>query len=193
MNKTGRIAKITVIVILYILIGLFIFRCCFAANHSTLSDLYPTDSLIAASSDGQIPDMLTHDVVSEVAPDGNMAAYAFVYIPEIREVQITVRYNDSIFEKESLPVDTAFTFTLTDSDTKTEVTGEIVATESIWMYTYLRIVFRDVAISDTNDLLLQMYAGNTAVSVDVIHYKDQNIVIEPYKLSGKEKNALINP
>ena len=193
MNKTGRIAKITVIVILYILIGLFIFRCCFAANHSTLSDLYPTDSLIAAADDGQIPDMLTHDVVSEVAPDGNMAAYAFVYIPEIREVQITVRYNDSIFEKESLPVDTAFTFTLTDSDTKTEVTGEIVATESIWMYTYLRIVFRNVAISDTNDLLLQMYAGNTAVSVDVIHYKDQNIVIEPYKLSGKEKNALINP
>lgn len=193
MNKTGRIAKITVIVILYILIGLFIFRCCFAANHSTLSDLYPTDSLIAAAADGDIPGMLTHDVVSEVAPDGNMACYAFVYIPEIREVQITVRYNDSIFEKESLPADTAFTFTLTDSDTKAEVTGEIVATESIWMYTYQRIVFRDVAISDTNDLLLQMYAGNTAVSVDVIHYKDQNIVIEPYKLSGKEKKALTNP
>jgi len=193
MNKTGRIAKITVIVILYILIGLFIFRCCFAANHSTLSDLHPTDSLIAAAADGEIPDMLTHDVVSEVAPDGNMACYAFVYIPEIREVQITVRYNDSIFEKESLPADTAFTFTLTDSDTKAEVTGEIVATESIWMYTYQRIVFRDVAISDTNDLLLQMYAGNTAVSVDVIHYKDQNIVIEPYKLSGKERNALTNP
>ena len=30
MNKTGRIAKIVVISILYILIGLFIFRCCFA-------------------------------------------------------------------------------------------------------------------------------------------------------------------
>ena len=193
MSKTGRIAKITVIVILYILIGLFLFRCCFAANHSTLSDLYPTDSLIAAAADGEIPEMLTHDVVTEVAQDGNMACYAFVYIPELREIQITVRYNDSIFEKESLPRDTAFTFTLTDSDTKTEVTGEIVDSKKIWMYTYHRLVFRDIAVSDTNDLLLQMYAGEKAVSVDVIHYKDQNIVIEPYKPSGREKKSLMNP
>ena len=41
MSKTGRIAKITVISIMYILIGLFIFRCCFASNRSTLNDLVP--------------------------------------------------------------------------------------------------------------------------------------------------------
>ena len=114
-----------------------------------------------------------------------------MYIPEIREVQVTVRYNDSIYEKESLAADTVFTFGLTDSDTKAEVTGEILASKKIWMYTYHRLVFRDVSISDTNDLLLQMYAGDKAVAVDVIHYKDQNVVLKPYKLSGSERKALL--
>ena len=191
MNKTGRIAKIIVISILYILIGLFIFRCCFASNQSTLQDLYPTGSLTAASADGVIPETLTHDIVTEISQSGKIACYAFVYIPEIREIQVTVRYNASIYEKESLAADTVFTFGLTDSDTKTEVTGEILASKKIWMYTYHRLVFRDVSISDTNDLLLQMYAGDKAVAVDVIHYKDQNVVLKPYKLSGSERKALL--
>ena len=191
MSKTGRIAKITVISIMYILIGLFIFRCCFASNRSTLNDLVPTDALSAASADGVIPEMLTHDIVTEISQDGNVACYAFVYIPEIREVQITVRYNSSIYEKESLPMDTVFTFGLTDSDTKEEVPGEILETKTVWMYTYHRLVFRNVSITDTNDLLLQMYAGDKAVAVDVLHYKDQNVVLKPYKLSGGEKKALL--
>lgn len=191
MNKTGRIAKIIVITIMYILIGLFIFRCCFASNQSTLSDLLPTAALTVASADGVIPDILTHDIVTEISQDGNIACYAFVYIPEIREIQVTVRYNDSLYSKLSLAADTALTFTLTDSDTKSEVTGEILATKKSWMYTYHRLVFRDVSIRDTNDLLLQMYAADKAVAVDVIHYKDQNIVLKPYKLSGSEKKALL--
>lgn len=191
MSKTGRIAKITVISIMYILIGLFIFRCCFASNRSTLNDLVPTDALSAASADGVIPEMLTHDIVTEISQDGNVACYAFVYIPEIREVQITVRYNSSIYEKESLPTDTVFTFGLTDSDTKEEVPGEILETKTVWMYTYHRLVFRNVSITDTNDLLLQMYAGDKAVAVDVLHYKDQNVVLKPYKLSGSERKALL--
>ena len=192
MNKTGRIAKIIVISILYILIGLFIFRCCFASNQSTLNDVLPTDALTAASADGVIPEMLTHDIVTEISQDGKIACYAFVYIPEIREIQLTVRYNDSIYEKESLAADTVFTFGLTDSDTKAEVTGEILATKKVWMYTYHRLVFREVSITDTNDLLLQMYAGDKAVAVDVIHYKDQNVVLKPYNLSGNERKSIIN-
>lgn len=192
MNKTGRIAKIIVISILYILIGLFIFRCCFASNQSTLNDVLPTDALTAASADGVIPEMLTHDIVTEISQDGKIACYAFVYIPEIREIQLTARYNDSIYEKESLAADTVFTFGLTDSDTKAEVTGEILATKKVWMYTYHRLVFRDVSITDTNDLLLQMYAGDKAVAVDVIHYKDQNVVLKPYNLSGNERKSIIN-
>ena len=191
MSKTGRIAKITVISIMYILIGLFIFRCCFASNRSTLNDLVPTDALSAASADGVIPEMLTHDIVTEISQDGKIACYAFVYIPEIREIQVTVRYNASIYEKESLPTDTVFTFGLTDSDTKEEVPGEILETKTVWMYTYHRLVFRNVSITDTNDLLLQMYAGDKAVAVDVLHYKDQNVVLKPYKLSGGEKKALL--
>ena len=64
-------------------------------------------------------------------------------------------------------------------------------TKTIWMYTYHRLVFRDVTISDTNDLLLQMYAGDTSVAVDVIHYKDQNVVWKPYHLSGGERKSLL--
>lgn len=191
MEKAGRIAKYVVITILFVLIGLFILRCCFAADHSTLSKIYPTDALRAVyARDGKETELLTHAVVREIAADGYMACYAFVYVPAANEVQVTVRYNDSVFDYNKLPEDTVFTYTLTDTDTELAVPGAVVQEEKRLMYNYRRLVFSGVTLTETNDLVIRMLAGEEQISVDTLHYADQNVVIEPYRLSGSERKSL---
>ena len=191
MEKVGKIAKYTVLVILFTLIGLFILRCCFAADHSVLSKLLPTAELREIyAREGKDMELLTHPVVREISKDGYMACYAFVWSPGSREVQVTIRYNDSVYRYNSLPEGTEFTFTLTDTDTELSVPGIKAAEEKRLMYHYIRLIFSGVTITDTNDLVLRMFAGDEEISSDTIHYHDQNLVIEPYKLSRKEKEAL---
>ncbi len=190
MKTAGRIAKWTVIFIIYFLIALVIFRCCFAAERSTLSDITPTDALRAAYRADPSLEMQTHKVVAEIAQDGYMSCYALVYIPSIRQLQLTVRYNDSIYRYNSLPEGLEFSFTLTDSDSGAAVPALVTASEEKLMYNYRRLVFTDVTITETNDLVLTMWAGDETISTDTVHYADQNVVIEPYKLSRAEKKLL---
>ena len=191
MKNAGRIAKYIVTFIVFFLCGLFILRCCFAADHSTLSDITPTDRLKTAyaAQDGDV-DILTHSIVSEISQDGYMTVYAFVYIPSIEQIQLTVRYNDSIFDYNNLSQDTAFTFILQDSESGAAIPASIVQQEKKLMYNYLRLVFDGVTIGETNDLVLHMLAGDAEISSDTVHYADQNVVMESYRLSRGEKKLL---
>ena len=58
------------------------------------------------------------------------------------------------------------------------------------MYNYRRLVFSGVEMTEASDLVLRMYTGGEEISFDTIHYADQNVVNEPYKLSRAEKKAL---
>ena len=69
MKTAGRIAKWTVIFIIYFLIALVIFRCCFAAERSTLSDITPTDALRAAYRADPSLELQTHKIVAEIAQE----------------------------------------------------------------------------------------------------------------------------
>ncbi len=191
MNNANKIAKDIVFAIIMILCAMFVLRCCFASDHSTLSKIYPTDGLKSAyAAAGQEMTLLSHPVAAEISENGYMTCYAFVYCPDANEVQLTVRYNASVFEYNDLPEGTVFTYTLTDSDTEQAVTAVVVETETKWMYTYHRIVFPGVTVTDTNNLVIRMYAGDTEIASDVVHYADQNVVLKAYKLSRSEKKAL---
>lgn len=187
----GKIFKKTVAALVYIFCALMVFRCCFAANHSTLSDIYPTDALRAAyAAQGDSLSLLSHDVASSISSDGYMTCYAFVYCPDASELQVTVRYNASVFTYNSLPEDTRLRYTLFDSGSGTEYDVVIAEEETHWMYTYQRLVVSGVSLTDENDLDIRMYADDRQISSDTVHYADQNVVLEPYKLSRSEKNAL---
>jgi len=193
MEKVGRIAKNTVIFLLFFICGLFIFRCCFAADRSTLNDIIPTDGLRAAyAADGEL-EILSHEVVREISEDGYMAAYAFVWIPEAGEVQLTVRYNDSVYEYNGLPAGDTFTFVLTDSKSGKVYEAAVLAEEKKWMYNFRRLSFSGVEITEGNDLVLCMLCGGEEISQDTVHYADQNAVLRPYKLSRSEKKVLEQP
>ena len=190
MKTAGRIAKWTVIFILYFLIAIVIFRCCIAADRSTLSDVTPTEALRAAYRADSALEMQTHEIVAEIASDGYMACYALVYIPSIHELQISVRYNNSVYTYNDLPAGLEFTYTLTDSESGETRAALVVDRAEKLMYNYRRLIFESVTITDTNDLVLTMWAEDEAISTDTVHYADQNIVMEPYKLSRAEKKLL---
>ena len=193
MKLAGRIAKGLVIFVIFFLNALFILRCCFAADKHTLAAIVPTDALRAAyaASDGEV-EILTHELVREISENGYMSLYGFVWTPDAREIQITVRYNQSVYSYNELPEDAPLRFTLIDSVTGTEYGPSDAGSGKKLMYSYRRLVFSDVDVSDTADLTLVMYSGDTEISRDVIHYADQNVVLEPYKLSRAERESLVS-
>ncbi len=189
MKIAGRIAKWTVTAFIAIFNIMFILRCCVAGDRSVLSDLTPTDALRAAYSDGEV-DLITHEVVREISENGYMSAYAYVYSPEAEEVQITVRYNDSVYEYNALPKDAEFSYTLTDSVSGTVYEPTVIQEDSFWMYNHRRLVFSGVKMSEESNLVVKMLYNGAEISFETIHYADQNVVNEPYKLSRSEKKAL---
>ncbi len=190
MKTASRIAKWIVVFIIFFLNALIIFRCCFAAERFTLSRITPTEALTAAYRADPSLTMWTHDPIREISEDGDMTVYAIVYIPSIRELQLTVRYNDSVTSYNSLPEDTVFTFALRDSDSGGVTPASVADAEKKLMYNYRRLVFDGVDFTDTNILTLVMLAGDEEISADIVHHADQNVVLEPYKLSGAEKKLL---
>lgn len=191
MNKAGTVAKAVVSAVVFLLCGLFIFRCCAEANRSFLSDITPNDALNAAYAANPDLTMITHDMPFEISADGYMTAYALVMIPEIAQVQITVRYNESIYEYNDLPAGADFTYTLTDSVTGQEIEAVPAEEDAYWMYSYRRLVFNGIALTDENNLTVAIYCGGEKITEELIHHADQNGVEDkPYKLSGKEKAAL---
>ncbi len=190
MKNPGRIAKIVIECILFFLCALFIFRCCIASDESTLKSLTVTDTLRKAYSDDPNIEMITHEPPFEISEDGYMTAYALVMIPSIEQTQITVRYNESIYEYNKLPLGAAFTYRLTDSVTGEEVEGEVLASTSKWMYNYRRIVFDGVSWTKENNLTVSIWCGDEKITELMLHHVDMNVVNEPYKLSRNEKQAL---
>jgi hypothetical protein len=189
MKHAGKIAKIFVVAFVAVFNILFIFRCCVADYTGILSDVVPTEALRAAYADGDAG-LITHDVVREISENGYMRAYAYVWSPEAREIQVTVRYNDSVWEYNLLPEDSEFTYTLTDSVTGTTWTPSYTEEESLWMYNYRRLVFSDVEFPENANLTVHMMYGDQEISAETVHYADQNVVNEPYALSSQEKRSL---
>lgn len=190
MKRAGTVAKIVVSAIVFILCGLFILRCCVAADQSVLDSLTVNEALKRAYAADPSLSMITHDTPFEISEDGYMTAYALVIIPDAEQVQITVRYNDSIFSYNSLPEDAPFTYTLTDSESGAVIAAVPAEQAEKWMYNYRRLVFDGVPFTDESNLTVAIWCGEEKITEELIHHADQNVVNEPYTLSQKEKSAL---
>lgn len=191
MKRAGTIAKIVVSAIVFILCGLFVLRCCVAADESVLDTLTVNEALKTAYAADPSLTMLTHDTPFEISADGYMTAYALVIIPDLAQVQITVRYNDSIFSYNNLPEDAPFTYTLTDSATGEEIAAVPAEQAEKWMYNYRRLVFEGVPFTEESNLTVTIWCGEEKITEELIHHADQNVINEPYTVSRKEKAALV--
>ena len=133
--------------------------------------------LDAAYSDGIPPEAFTQDPVTPY-DDKNKAHFFyrfFVAIPDAKQIQLTLRYNDSTLEDiktdmklDTLPAgdDARFSFYLRDASGK--VYAHTHATYSHFMiYNYRRVVFDNVDTSVSGMLYLDVYFGDADPETDV--------------------------
>lgn len=173
--------------IVFIICGMFILRCCMVADKSVFDDFYATESLIAAYADGEL-DVKTVKVEKEIADDGYFSAYAFYFVPETGEVQVAVRWNDSVYEYTSMEEGHEYTFHLLN-----EATGETFPLTSLdakkrSIYNYRKLSASAVNLGDTDTLTVVMELRDGFESTQVVRYGEQPF--EEYKLSGGDKKEL---
>ncbi len=174
--------------VILILCGVIIFRCCANADRSTLADLYPTPELAAAMADGELEVLKLEENASEIAPDGYFNAYAFRWIPEAGQLQVTVRYNVSTYDYLNLPEGTPLSFYLCQNDdTATLREPDVVIEEEKSLYRYKKLIWNAVDIGGDN-WQIYMDRQDGEYSVAPIRYVEQEY--RPYKLSSGEKEAL---
>lgn len=201
MKTLGKVIKIILTVMVFAVIGFLIFRIFLMNSEGVLGDVTPTANAVAAFGSGAENAFLTneiHDQISsnEEGGDGFFSAYAFLYLPEQKEVQVTVRMNDSTPTNAGLGDIPPYFFLKFNENG--EDTGEVrdpayTEEEHRLMYTYRRLVFTDVEITDITNLILCLSdTGDSSGSVSefVIHFQEQPL--ENYKLSGDDREILEN-
>ena len=163
---------------------------------SVLSEITPTENAKAAYATGGR--ILTHGMIQKLSDDGYTRAYSFVCIdtedPDKFEIQVTVKYNMSIYDKSGTPKGSGFGFKLYNTEFKKEYFPTYTETEEKGAYGYCRVVFDGVTVSGNGDLEIVMSSKDytTDYSVYKIHETGGPNIQEfvPYKLSKHEKELL---
>lgn len=165
-------------------------------SSSVLSEITPTENAKAAYAAGKR--ILTHGMIQSVSDDGYTRAYSFVCIdtedPGKFEIQVTVKYNMSVYDAAGTPEGTGFGFKLYNTEFEKEYFPTYTETEEKGRYGYCRVVFDGVTVSANGDLEIVMsnkdYTEDYSVYKlhDVTGPKSQDFV--PYKLSKNEKKLL---
>ena len=178
-----KFVKYTATAILFILCGMFVFRCCLVADKSTFSDLTATDGLTAALADGETTVYTVNRVEREISESGYFCAYAFYWIPETGEIQCTVRWNDSAYEYTSMEEGYEYTFHLLN-----ETTGEIypctaIGSEKNSIYNFRKLVAEGASVTDTERLTVVMELRDGYTDTQILKFAEQPM--KEYKIPGK--------
>lgn len=173
-TAVGRIINICLTVALFTFIIAFMFRMC-QSSHKEFKELYITDSLKEAYAVSQ--DVRTHAAGTEFSENGALYAYSFVYIPDAKYMQITVRYNNRHIDEvinslnnneKIINGENAKSYTLDDisifyalEDSKgKEYKPTVLDKKQKFNYTYFKLEFTDVDFNDTS-LNVNMLLENT--------------------------------
>lgn len=195
MTKFGKIMKTVMTVLLFTVIGALILRIFFADARYVLKNITPTENAVSAYASTEGGGFLTNSMDDSISgnstgADGLFSAYAFVYLPESGEVQVTVRMNKSTLAK--LETDAIPRFFLKNYASEEVFDSVSFEDESDALYLYRRLVFENVKFSENEDLILCLAEGpaNTSLSELVLHFREQKF--KEYKLSSKEIKLLEN-
>ena len=105
-------------------------------------------------------------------------AYGLMYIPEANEVQLTVRYNRSVYEYNNIPEDTPFSFYLSVGASGEKLPLTVGASESKLMYEYRRLVLDGIELSDDTVLYCWMELTPGTYSNTAIKYAEQPFAVD---------------
>lgn len=183
-----KILKYTVYAFLALVFVALVVRIWIFDASNVFTDIVPTENAKTAYAENQ--EILSHELIQNIADDGNSRGYALVYIPESGELQITMKYNLSILKKASLPEGYEFQFKLFDTETEKEYYAVYYQRDIKGNYGFTRAVFEGVRFSESADIEIVMCSEDYSedYSCYKVHASKQDF--EPYKLS-KEEIALL--
>ncbi len=181
------VKKITVFIV-FAICALFVLRCFMVSDKSTFKNLYVTDSLKTAFSDGN-SQIKTVKVEREISEDGYFSAYAFFYNPETGEVQCAVRWNDSVYGYTQIEEGHEFSFCFLNEETGERFPAKAIDSAEKSIYNYRKIVADNVNLGDTARLTVVMELRDGFESTQIIRYGEQPLL--DYKIPSKLQKELI--
>lgn len=158
--------------IVLIVCAMFVVRCFMVADKSTFSKPLKTDAMTAAYADGESV-TYTVDIQKEISDDGYFSAYAFYYTPESGEVQLTVRWNNSVYEYTDMTEGHEFSFYLLNETTGAKYPMTAVESKDKNIYNFRRLTASGVTISDTDSVIAVMELRDGFESTHPIKYAEQ--------------------
>lgn len=192
--KIFKILKIAFISAMVIFVGFLAIRMFMTSDRSALSSVYPTEDATKAYESLGNDAFKTHKLLSDMSEDGYYTAYAFTYCESEKEVQITVRYNESLSENYLVGSDPEkYYFELRDAEGNTIARSKAVDTKERYFYRHIRLAFSDVDLSDYEYVYLFLVCDECSYPAEhtegiLIHHSSMEF--KTYKLSKSEKEAL---
>lgn len=168
--------------ILLIVCAMFIVRCFMVADKSTFSKPALTDAMQAAYADGESV-TYTVDIQKEISDDGYFSAYGFYYTPESGEVQLAVRWNDSVYGYTDMTAGHEFTFYLLNETTGAKYPASAVESKDKNIYNFRRLIAEGVSLGENEALTAVMELRDGFESRHPVKYAEQ--MMEEYKVKMK--------
>lgn len=192
MNVAKFTKNLFIVMVAMILIAI-LGRIFMMEDNDLLSELFATENAVAVYAEDPEEGFKYHAVADDLADDGYYSANGLIYIESKNELQITARYNDSLYTYLNTPDTTEFYYTLVDTSTENTYEGKVLDQGEKYMYNYEKLVFEGVEIGESSELYLFLhfedkYPVEGETEGLLIHHADQTF--KSYKLSKDEIAAL---
>ena len=183
-----KVLTVIFLLIFAVAIGFAVVMISISESTSVLDLVTPTDAVKAANASGG--EIFELDPEIAISYDGYMRCYTIVWIPEAKELQVSVKSNNSTYEKLGATKADGYDFMLYDVASETEYRTYTEEREYEGRYSYFRLVFEGVEFDENVSLELIMFpkGKETPYSYFMLHESGEEL--KTYKLS-KEEIALL--
>ena len=165
--KPLKILKYVIVALLLSFMAFIAFRIMMTSDRSTLKEIVSTESAKAAYAADGDGAFLYSDIPDEMSPDGYFTAYEMAFCPAGRELQITVRYNDSLYEKYLPGSDPEkYYFVLKDKEGNVVSRATVVGEKERYFYNHFRLAFDGVVLSEESELYLFLCSDESSYPAD---------------------------
>ena len=190
--RLGKILKFAFVAVMLVFFIFLFSRIMMTGDRTALRDVSPTEGARAAfAADGEDA-FLTNTLPSDISRDGYFTAYALAFAPAAKELQITVRYNDSLYEKylEGSDPETYY-FEIRDAEGNTVSKAKVVGEKERYFYNHLRLSFEGIEGGEELYLFLccdsASYPADHTEGILITH---PSLEMKKLRLSSGEKEAL---
>ncbi|MBQ7821385.1 MAG: hypothetical protein IJ391_03790, partial [Clostridia bacterium] len=159
----GKIFKFIAVFLIAAVYVLLIGRMLLARNYGIMNRyVWTENALYEYSASPESFSVMSHQLSESIDEDGYYHISNYTYVPEISELQITVRYNNSTLDKldtyytDRSDVGETFVFTLEDDKGNIYDTYKY-ASSSNFIYNFRRLIFEGIDFENVGTLYLNIY------------------------------------